>query len=77
MKRNVQIKLLDNDVSSKDVTDFLKHIAKRDDHKDIVVFSDTGNIIRILTSLSSKVIETEIEKKFGIEVEVREIKEGK
>ncbi len=77
MKRNVQIKLLDNDISSKDITDFLKHVAKRDDHKDIVVFSDTGNIIRILTSLSSKVIEKEIEKEFGIQIEVREIKEGR
>ncbi len=70
--KKVQIKIVNNDVSSNDVTNFLKKIDLKDSKKIEVLF-DNGNIIKAISSISTQAIFNELNKEFNVQFEIREI----
>ena len=68
--KKVQVKILENSLSSKEVCDFLK---KMDSSKAEILFDD-GQIIKVLIDKPFKVLENELTKKFNVDFEIREIK---
>ncbi len=71
--KKIQIKIVNNDVSSNEVTNFLKKIDLKKDSKKIEVLFDNGNIIKVISSISTQAIFNELNKKFSVEFEIREI----
>ncbi len=66
--KKIQIKIINSDISSSFITDYLKHL-----NKNIEIFYDNGNVIKILSSISSSAILNDLHKKFDVDFEVREI----
>lgn len=67
-----KIKIINNDVSSKDVCEFLKNTKSSDKTE---IFFDNGNIIKVFTDLSYNALNNELNKNFKSDFEIREIDE--
>ncbi len=70
--KKIQIKIVNNDVSSNDVAEFLKYIDKQDS-KEIKILFNNGNIIKVMSNISSKALNNDLTKKFNVKFETREI----
>ena len=70
--KKLQIRIINNDVSSNTVTDYLKHLGA---NKKIEILFDNGNLIKLITDISASALLNDLHKEFDFEFEVRDVEE--